>query len=593
MDQIVNRGAGGPRSLFGRWFAAGRGNFIAVGLFSSLVNVLALTGSLYMLQVYDRVLPSHSTPTLVGLTLIMLVLYAGYGVLDRVRLRMLSRLSLRLERSLRRRVFERVMALPLKSSSNTIAAQQALNDVDEIRKFLSGKGPVALFDLPWLFFYIGLVALLHPLLGLLAAAGSSILVLLTLLTDVKSRTLIREAAAMSAARSRLSEASLRNAEAVCALGMRDRLTSLWDESSEKLINSQILANDISVGYGASAKVLRLVLQSAVLGLGAWLVLKGEATAGVMIAASILVARAIAPVEAAIANWRGFIAARQSHERLRRLFDAMPERTPPLSLPSPRQLLEVETLTVMAPGQAQPVVHNVTLSLRAGGGLGIVGPVASGKSTLARAIVGVWPASRGVVRLDGASIDRWTPDVLGHSIGYLPQDIELFDGTIASNIARLAPDPPSGAVLQAAKDAGVHEMILRLPDGYETRIGEGGRLLSAGQRQRIALARALYGTPFLVVLDEPNSNLDAEGDVALTRAIAAVRARGGIVIVIAHRISALSSIDNVVVMADGRIQSAGSTDDMLRKIRAQAAAQPNTSLLSRPTIVAKAGQGAAS
>lgn len=538
--------------------------FVGVGVFSAVINVLALTSSIYMLQLYDRVIPSHNVATLVGLSVLMLILFGGYGVLDMVRTRLMSRIGLRIDRGLRERVFGLVLALPLRTRGGG-DGQQPVRDLDTIRGFLSGAGPIALFDLPWMPFYLGIVYLLHPWLGLLATAGALLLVGLTILTEVRSRAPARATSASAAARHACGEAGRRNAEVIHVLGMGPAISALWSSLTETYLSGQIGASDVAATYGTLSRVLRFVLQSAVLGLGAYLVVIGQATGGVMIAASILTSRALAPIEIAIANWRGFLAARQSAERLNKLMQALPVNPDVLELPAPKKSLAVEGLWIAAPGQQKPIVQNAAFRLEAGTGLGVIGPSASGKSTLARALVGAWLPLRGSIRLDGAALDHWCPVRLGLHIGYLPQDIELFDGSIASNIARFEKDAPAGGIIAAARAAGVHDMILQLPDGYETHIGEGGTALSAGQRQRVALARALYRDPFLVVLDEPNSNLDAEGDAALTLAIAAVRARGGIAVVVAHRPSALAGLDQILVMGGGLVQAFGPKDEVLHKV----------------------------
>lgn len=538
------------------------GALLYVGLFSGALNVLALTGSIYMLQLYDRVLPSRSIETLVGLTIAMLILYLGFGVFDLVRTRMMSRVGIRVERDLRESVLAAVRTIPLLRHESD--ALQPVRDLDQIRTFLSGPGPTALFDLPWIPFYLGLVALLHPWLGLLGAAGAIVLIVLTALTEYAGRAPTRAAALAGARRQALGETIRRNAEAIRALGMSRALSRQWTDVSEASLSHQTDAADAAATYGSVGKVLRMVLQSAVLGLGAYLVIKGEATAGVMIAASILVSRALAPIEIAIANWRGFIAARQGADRLAKILAVTPRESTSVQLPRPRENIEALGLWVGAPGVDAAILQNVSLTLQAGDGLGIIGPAASGKSTLARTLVGAWSPRRGIVRLDGAALDQWAGDDLGRHIGYLPQDIELFAGTVAQNIARFDSEATSEAILAAARQAGVHDLIVRLPDGYETNLGERGSVLSAGQRQRIALARALYGEPFLVVLDEPNSNLDAEGDAALTSAIAAVRERGGIVVVVAHRPSALAGLDTILVMSGGQVAAFGPKDEVLRR-----------------------------
>ncbi|RTL69929.1 MAG: type I secretion system permease/ATPase [Hyphomicrobiales bacterium] len=535
-----------------------------IAAFSGLINILALTSSLYMLQLYDRVIPSHSVPTLIGLSLIMLVLFAGYGLLDVIRAKLMARVGLEIDRTYRSGVYRLLVTLPLKAA-NTSDTLQPVRDLDQVRSFVAGAGPIALFDFPWMPFYLGLVFLLHPWLGLLALAGAVILVVLTLLTDLRSRTATREATVYSAVRLAFADASRRNAEAIVAMGMGTALAQRWSHRSEDGLVSQIRGADIAATYGTLSKVLRYVLQSAVLGLGAYLTINGQATGGVMIAASILTSRALAPVEIAIANWRSFLAARASAQRLDAFFKSVPEASDRLVLPAPTKSLSVDSLFVAGPGQSKPILQNISFGIQAGTALGIIGPSASGKTTLARAIVGAWTPMRGSVRLDNATLDQWPLGTIGRHVGYLPQDIELFDGTVAQNIARFSPGATSEAVVAAAKLACVHDMIVGFSNGYETHIGEGGAVLSAGQRQRLALARALYGDPFLVVLDEPNSNLDADGDAALTQAILSVRARGGICVVIAHRPAALTAVDQLLVLAHGQIQAVGPKDDVLRKV----------------------------
>jgi PrtD family type I secretion system ABC transporter len=556
---------------------------LAVGLFSAAINVLALTGSIYMLQLYDRVLPSHSVATLVGLTIIMLVLYVGFGVFNFLRMRMMTRIGIRIERSLRDRVFSAVMLLPLRTRHRGDGLQP-VRDLDEVRGFLSGMGPPALFDLPWVPFYLAIVYLLHPWLGLLGSAGAMVLLALTILTEVRSRRPLREASAAGAARHACGDALRRNAETIRALGMTARVSELWTTLDERQITNQIAVADVTWTYSSISKTLRIALQSTVLGLGAYLVLQGEATAGVMIAASILVSRALAPIEIAIANWRGFVAFRQSSQRLSKLLALVPENPHVVALPKPTRCLEVDGLWVSAPGQRATILQNVSFALKAGDGLGVVGPSAAGKSSLARTLVGAWLPRRGTVRLDGAAIDQWSHDALGCHLGYLPQVIELFDGTVAQNIARFDAAAQSEAIVAAAIHADVHDMILRLPEGYQTHVGEGGTALSAGQRQRVALARALFGEPSLVVLDEPNSNLDAEGDAALAAAIAAVRKRGGIIVVFAHRPSALAGLDLLMILAKGQLQAFGPKDEILRKV------VHNASAGSRLKVINEGQQG---
>jgi ATP-binding cassette subfamily C protein len=444
---------------------------------------------------------------------------------------------------------------------------QPVQDLDHVRMFLAGSGPIALFDLPWMPFYLGLIYLLHPWLGLLALAGAVTLVGLTFLTDLRSRSATIESNKQTLARMGFAEATRRNAEAIAAMGMRGPFVERWSRHSESHLAGQNRVGDVASSYGALSKVLRFVLQSAVLGLGAYLVINGQASAGVMIAASILTSRALAPVEIAIANWRSLLAARQGARRLLELFKLLPATNERLALPAPARELKADALWVAAPGQNKPILQNVAFAVGAGSSLGVIGPSASGKSTLARALVGAWLPQRGNVRLDNATLDQWPADAIGRHIGYLPQDVALFDGTVAENISRFADGARSEDIVAAARLASVHEMIVSLPSGYETRIGEGGAALSAGQRQRLGLARALYGNPFLVVLDEPNANLDAEGDAALTNAIQSVRARNGIAVVIAHRRSALVAVDHLLVLGQGQVQAFGPKEEILRRVMA--------------------------
>ncbi len=554
--------------------ASSREAFIGVALFSGAINLLALTGSLYMLQLYDRVLPSRSVPTLIGLTVLMVLLYAAFGALDLLRTRVLSRVGLRMERALRDRVFTAVLLIPLRFR-RVGDGLQPVRDLDQIRSFLSGPGPSALFDMPWIPIYLGLIFMLHPWLGAFASVAAVLLVALTVLTELRSRVATKALTVRSAARQVFGEASRRNAEVVRALGMAEQLAGRWSALNEAVLEQQSRASDVTSTLGAISKVLRMVLQSGILGLGAFLVILGDATGGVMIAASILMSRALAPVEIAIGHWRSFLGARQSYARLNEVLVGFPANREVLRLARPVKSLSVEGLAVAAPGAPNVVVQNVTFTLNAGAGLAVIGPSAAGKSTLVRAIVGAWLPHRGTVRLDDAALDQWNPQALGRDVGYLPQDIELFEGTIAENISRFDRAANPEAVIAAARSAGVHEMILHLPQGYESKIGEAGASLSAGQRQRIALARALFGDPFLVVLDEPNSNLDAEGDAALSKALTSVRQRGGIAIVVAHRPAALAVLDQVLFLANGQVQAFGPRDEILKKVtrNAVAAASP--------------------
>jgi ATP-binding cassette subfamily C protein len=560
------------RSELGDALRACRGAFIGVGLMSCVVNLLYLTGSIFMLEVYDRVLPSRSVPTLIGLIIIAAGLYMAQGALDVIRSRILGRIGTALDEALNTRVFDTVVRLPLMIGGRG-EGLQPLRDLDNIRSFLGGMGPSAFFDLPWLPLYLGICFAFHVMLGVTALVGAVILVSLTFVTEYLTRQPARDVMGLAARRNDLAAASRRNAEVMVAMGMAGRLTRRWSETNEKYLQGNQNASDIAGGLGSIAKVLRMMLQSAVLGVGAYLVIHQEATAGIIIAGSILSARALAPVDLVIAHWKSFIAARQSWHRLNSLLERMPVRGAQTQLQTPASRLSVEGITIVAPGDQRPIVQDVTFALGAGSGVGVIGPSGSGKSSLIRALVGVWQPLRGKVRLDGAALDQWSSDMLGPHIGYLPQDVELFTGTVAQNISRFDPQAKSDEIIAAAKDAGVHEMIIKMRDGYNTQVGEQGKALSAGQAQRVALARALYGDPFLIVLDEPNSNLDTEGDEALTRAVRGARERGAIVVVVAHRPIGIEAVDQVLVLKDGRMQAFGPKEQVLAQVLAPRVAGP--------------------
>jgi ATP-binding cassette subfamily C protein len=544
--------------------ASCRRSLLAVGLFSGVSNLLMLTGPIFMLEVYDRILPSRSVPTLVVISALTLVLFSAQGLLDYIRGRLLTRIGLSLDDRLSRDVFKLIVDLPLKAGPKS-EEMHPQRDLDAVRSFLSSAGPAALFDLVWIPLYLATIFMLHLWLGMTALVGAALVVSLTLLTEGLIRTPTRAATTTALTRNRLGDAARRNAEVVRALGMRDRLASQWSKLNEDHLLSHRMANDAAGGFATLSRVLRISLQSGMLAVGAYLVIRQEASGGVIIAGSILSSRALAPVDAAIGNWRGFVAARQGWERLNKLLPMLGERDAPMKLPVPATRLSVEAATIGPPGTGKVVVQDLTFSLSRGEALAVIGPSASGKSSLARAVVGIWPPLRGKVRLDGAALDQWAPDALGRHIGYLPQDVELFAGTVAQNIARFEPEADPEAIVTAARTAGVHDLIVGLSDGYQTEIGEQGAVLSGGQRQRLALARALYGNPFLIVLDEPNSNLDAEGEAALAQAVRGVKERGGIVVLIAHRPSALAAVDLVMALHQGRQHAFGPRDEVLRKV----------------------------
>lgn len=550
-----------PRTFLMAVLSSLRKAFLSIAVASAVLSVLALTGSFFMLQVYDRVIPGHSLPTLVGIAIIAATLFVFQGILELLRSMLLARVGVALDEQMNGKVFASLVLQPQLMSAPG-DGMQSVRDLDKVRSFLSSTGPVALFDLPWIPLYLGLCFLFHFWIGLTATCGAIVLVVLAILAEIMSQRPAAEAAKHSAARLAFAESARRNWEAVVAMGFVGRMTERWAEINDAYLANQLAAGNVTGMLTTTSRILRLMLQSAVLAVGAVLVIRQEATGGIMIASSILVSRALAPVELAIGQWRAFVAARQSWARLVSLLEIMPAGHQSVSLPAPRSKLTVDNLSLASPGSRELILRNISFDISAGTVLGVIGPSASGKSSLARAVTGLWPAAIGSIRLDHAALSQWALSDLGRYVGYLPQDVSLFDGSIADNIARFEKQPSSQSVVTAAKSAGVYDMIVKLPQGFDTVIGEGGSRLSAGQRQRIALARALYGEPFLVVLDEPNSNLDAEGEAALTQALLDVGARGGIAVVIAHRPSALAAADMVMVIAGGRLQAFGPKDAVL-------------------------------
>jgi PrtD family type I secretion system ABC transporter len=538
--------------------------FASVALFSGVVNLLMLAGPLYMLQVYDRVLNSRSVPTLVALSLLLVGAYAFQGALDLIRSRVVVRsaavLDQRLALAVHGAVIRLAIALPQRGEGS-----QPVRDLDQIRAFLTGAGPIAIVDLPWVPAFLFICFLLHPWLGVAATAGGAFLFSMTLLTERASCDPARVAAREAGTRSIMVEANRRSGETIVAMGMAGALAQRWSGINNRYIAANARLSDVASSFGSVSKVLRLLLQSIMLGLGAYLVIRQELTVGAMIAASIMMGRALAPIETAIANWRAFVAARQSVGRLSEALGRAAPKGATTPLPRPARSLDVEHVTVVAPGGTTPIVAGARFGLRSGEALGIIGPSGAGKSSLVRTLVGVWRPAKGSVRLDGAALEHWDPELLGKRVGFVSQTVELFDGTITENIARMSVAPDHDAVLRAARAAGAHDMILRLPQGYDTGIGEGGTMLSGGQRQRIALARALHGDPFLVVLDEPNSNLDNEGEAALHQAILDLKNSGAIVVLIAHRPSVLAVCDRILLLANGVQQDFGPRDEILRKI----------------------------
>lgn len=529
---------------------------------SGLINLLALTGALYMLQIYDRALTSGSIPTLVWLSVIALGLYLFQGVFDIIRSQILVRFGGNVDRNIAPLVHRVVIDMPRYGYSPSDAAERG-RDVDTVRSFLSGSGPIALFDLPWIPIYLIFVWLLHPTLGMLTVAGAGVLACMTILAEILSRRFNREMSRSAAMRGNVADNNLRSGDILHAMGMLERAVNRFETANQRHLATQTATSDISGTFASVSKVLRMILQSAILGLGAYLTINGEMSGGSIIASSILTGRALAPVDQAIAQWKGLVAARRGWARIKETLGALDKPETRFDLPTPSESLVVEGITTVAPSSGTALLSDISFQLRAGQALALIGPSGGGKTTLTKSLLGIWPVLRGSVRIDGADIKQWSGEFFARSVGYLPQEVCLLDGTIADNISRFDPDADSGVIIRAARAAGVHEMILQLPNGYQTEIGPAGQMLSAGQRQRIALARALYGDPFLVVLDEPNSNLDAEGEEALAKAIVKIRERGGIAVIVAHRPSALQPVDMVGVIQNGRLVSFGPKDDILK------------------------------
>ncbi|CAQ82699.1 MULTISPECIES: type I secretion system permease/ATPase [Photorhabdus] len=547
--------------------------FWTIGLFTAFINLLMLVPSVYMLQVYDRVLPSGNEITLLMLTLITLGMFAMMGMLEYIRSMIVIRIGSQLDMKLNNRVYTASYESNLKNG--TTDAGQMLNDLANIRQFLTGNALFAFFDAPWFPIYLLVIFLFNPWLGLLSLVGALVLIALAVLNQWVSSQPLSEANKLALRSASLASTNLRNAEVIEALGMLPVLRRRWFGLHERFLNFQRIASERASVINSVTKTVRLALQSLILGLGGWLAIGGHITPGMMIAASILMGRALSPIEQLIQAWKGWSSARLSWQRLTDLLEQQPERKSGMSLPAPKGNLVVEKVSAAPPGRNSKVVlQDVSFALDAGDVMGLIGPSASGKSTLARLLVGIWPAQEGVVRLDNADIYQWNKDELGSSIGYLPQDIELFGGTIAENIARFNEVEPE-KVVQAAKKAGVHELILALDKGYDTIIGAGGIGLSGGQKQRIGLARALYDEPSLVVLDEPNSSLDEAGERALNQAIAQLKAQGKTVIVITHRTSLLSQTNKILLLVQGKMKMFGSSQQVMTALSQQNKSQEHS------------------
>ena len=541
-----------------------RDSFVAVGVFSCGINVLFLVPAIYMLQVYDRVLTSGSEATLLMLTLIVLFLLATLGALEWVRTQIMVRVSQRIDALLGDRLFDLSFRQALVSGGAQSGAQP-LQDLQGLRQFATGSGVFAFFDAPWMPLYLLVMFAMHPWFGWLGVFSAAALLLISIANERSTAALLKAANQDSLANQALLARTLRNAEAIEALGMIGNLRHRWRERSNKVLETQSRASARGGRWVTLSRWLRLTLQSAALGLGAYLVLENEMSSGMLIAGAILLGRALYPIDQLTSVWKQFIGAREQYARVNDWLRRIPSQPERMSLPAPQGRLSAENITVVPPGAQLPALRAISFEIEAGEIVGVIGPSATGKTTLARTLLGIWPATQGKVRLDGADIYGWSRTELGPHLGYLPQDVELFDGTIAENIARFG-EPDSDKIVTAARLAGVHEMVLKFPQGYDTAIGSAGGLLTGGQRQRIALARALYGEPKLIVLDEPNSSLDDAGDAALLAALLALKARGATVVVISHRTGVLPALDKLLVLKDGQLAAFGPRDEVRKRMQ---------------------------
>ena len=545
-------------------------SFIMVGLFSMFINILMLVPPLYMLQLYDRVLGSRSQDTLIMLTLIVVVLFITMGLLEVVRSRVLVRVGNKLDSMLSQRIFDNLFELERKAPGRS--SSMPLNDLTQVRQFMTGNGLFAFFDAPWMPIYIIVLFIFHPAFGFFAIFAAIVLVGITVANEYSTKEKLAEANNLSRASTIYVDSNIRNAEVVNAMGMRNNISKIWADKYYGFLNAQNIASDSAGVWSNLSKSLRVMFQSLILGLGAYLAINMEVTPGMMIAASIIMGRALAPLDLIIGSWKGFSSARSSYERIEGLLNDFPKDKEYMQLPAPKGEITLENVVVIPPSGTVPSLKGISMRIEKGDVVGIIGPSAAGKSSLARVMLGLWPLSNGVARIDKADISQWDREDLGKYVGYLPQDIELFEGTVSQNIARFGEVEPE-KVVEAATKAGVHEMILKLPEGYDTKIGPGGASLSGGQRQRIGLARALYNNPVFIVLDEPNSNLDDVGEAALVEAIKTLRAGGTTVVIITHRTNVLQATNKLALINNGVLELYGNTNDVLNAIaqKQQAAA----------------------
>lgn len=534
---------------------------VATIVFSIAINLLMFVTPIYMLQIYDRVLHSRSETTLLMITFIALALLGIYAILEFLRSRVLVRAGLRFDELISKGLFNRVVASTIRKPDGK--SEFILGDVDRLREFLTGSGFIALCDVPWVPIFLFVCFMFHPMVGWVSLAGAVIVFALALANEFLTKKTINEATGLGQNAQHFANTTLQNVEAIRALGMEGSLRGRWSELHRGMLVKQAMASDVAGAIQSTSKFVRMGLQTLILGVGAYLVLEGEISAGAMIACSILMGRALQPVDQVVGQWKQVVSARQSYGRLSQLFDQIPEPAERTELPAPTGRVNVSTLAVMAPGARTPVLQGVSFDVQPGEAVALVGPSGSGKSSLMRALVGIWPVVAGSIRLDGAELQHWNPDDLGQHMGYLPQSVELFAGTVAENIARFKPEADDKDVLAAAMQARVHQMIQNLPDGYNTQIGIGGRSLSGGQRQRIGLARALFGNPSLIILDEPNANLDSEGEEALFQTIGDLKAQGRAIIFVSHKMSLVSLAERALILADGRMRSFGPTQELLK------------------------------
>jgi ATP-binding cassette subfamily C protein RsaD len=542
---------------------AARSALVPAGIFSLFINSLALVSPLYMLQVYDRVLSSRNLMTLIFLTVIAVFLYVVYGSLEALRSRVLVRGSARFENVLRTPLFETTFAASLGRKSGT-GESQPFRDADSVREFITGPAMLAFFDLPWVPLFVAASFLLHPIFGWIAIVAGILTLSIAVVNEYSTKKLLSRASLASISAHADVSATLRNAEVMRAMGMASGLKERWAQRRNEQIVWQAVASDRGGALMAGMKSFRQIVQILILGTGGYLCLQGELSGGGIVAASIIIGRALAPIELAVSQWKVFQNSRGAWSRLQALFRAIPQGQQRMPLPAPKGSIKVEQVVAAAPGERAPILRGVSFQIEQGKTLAIIGPSAAGKSSLIRVLLGVWPAAAGTVRFDGFDVNHWDPNDLGPHVGYLPQDVELFAGTIAQNISRFR-EADHADVIRAAELAGVHEMVQQMPSGYDTQIGEGGQSLSGGQRQRVGLARALFGKPAIVVLDEPNANLDSTGEAALVEAIRYLKQTGATVIFVTHKTNMLSVADKVLLMEQGAIRLYGERDEVLAKL----------------------------